>query len=347
MAIIDPWEGNPYDTGRPPSQGLPSLEELMQQGNVQVQREGPTPEQIGQSPGPSTTKHWSSDPSIWSRNINDIPMSSLAAKYQSLRSLYNMAANAPAGTSWGQMEALKSISAPLEKEVRVEEEAERVRETEEKQIRMKGEEQRKGFQMQEELKMQGQREQQAAEQAGVLERLRKTPLSGLLGMTLEQFDALPPEQKEQYRKAVMMQSGGFGKVMENLTTIIQQMPEGPAKENMLNYAMALAESLFTRQNVEDLLNRTVDPKGNLRLRHKRLDVAGASPGIRPGGQPYGPEEEPVGLGPGLIRSFGRETNAPPPGMGEPGVDMGMFTAPSKPVTQNREGLLNALSAIRG
>ena len=345
---IDPWEGNPYDTGRPQNQGLPSIEDLMQQGNVQVQ------------PGGAATDQRDSVNQLleYTGRQPQMPQTSLGGKYTSLRDLFEMGANAPEGTNLEQFAMLQGQTAPIEKQVGLEEETTRGREAEAQQIRMKGEEQRKGIQMQEELKMQGQREQTAAEQAGMLERLRKTPLSGILGMTLEQFDALPPEQKEQYRKAVMMQSGGFGKVMENLMSIIQQMPEGPSKLNMTHYAMALAESLFTRQEIEQLINRTVGPTGDLRIRHKRLDVTGAAPSIRPGGQPYGPEEEPVGLGPGLMRSgrraMGTTTNAPPPGMGEPGVDMGMFTEPtagpwrSRPQSEVPGGnFISPQSAIRG
>jgi len=63
MATINPWEGNPYDTGRPTGQGAPSIEELFQQGNVQV-----SPREAGPDPRATMAAQQLSDYSMRDRS---------------------------------------------------------------------------------------------------------------------------------------------------------------------------------------------------------------------------------------------------------------------------------------
>ena len=325
MAIIDPWDIEDIRSipqGQMP-RGTPTLEELFERGRVQV-----APGEVGPDPRAAAAVQQLSDYAMRDRSGVTYGGAETAPGYapgstffpEQRLSFWDQIAEARnlRGDYPGAEEAMK-MGEPIRKEL----EAGKTREAEQQQLQIRGVEQRKGTQLQEELRMQGEREKQAQEHASALEKIRKTPLSGLLGMTLEQFDALPPAQQEQYRKAVMMQSGGFGKVMESMM-MISQSASPEERENITHYALALAESLFTKQSVEDLISRTVDAKGRIKIRHKRFDISGASPGIRPQGQTYGPEEAPASPFDYIMRfgrRFGTSTEAPPPGMGEPGVEI--------------------------
>ena len=289
MATINPWEGNPYDTGRPTGQGVPSIEELFQQGNVGVNRDE-TPPQQAQSVEDLMASRTLGDQGVTYGGAETRPGYAPGSTYfpEQRLSLWDEIAGARniRGDYAGAEEATK-MGAPIRKEL----EAGKLRESEQQQLRIRGDEARKGMQLEGELRMQGERERQAQEQAGAIERLRKTPLSGLLGMTLEQFEALPPEQQEAYRRAIMMQSGGLGQVMQSIMTMIPQLGKDPQQqENLMHTMLAQAMAIFTRQSVEDLLTRNVDASGNLRVRLKMLDPSGAAMAIKPGGQPYGPQE---------------------------------------------------------
>lgn len=282
MATMDPWDIEDIRSvpqGQMPT-GTPTLEELFQQGNVQV------------SGGQRSTQDEAAEQLQMFQPRARTEVSNLPPSAEESRiGREGHARTMMHATTMGQWDPqyVPIFQKELES-VGKEREAEATRQSEEQQIRMKGEEERKGLQMRGDFEMQKQRESQAAEQQMMLERLRKTPLSGLLGMTLEQFEALPEPQKEQYRRSVMMQSGGFGQFMQSMMTSVQGMPEGPNKENVMHYVLAQAMSIFTRQNIEELVTRTVDEKGNIRIRLKMLDPTGAGMGIKPGGQPYGPQE---------------------------------------------------------
>src|SRR3972149_7841870 len=354
MATINPWEGNPYDTGRPMGQGAPSIEELFQQGNVGVNRDETPPQQAAGMEALAGRRMSQTVP--WEETqAPEVPSGLGADAYRDLTESYLNQILASPSVEPEYAERLgKQVSG-----IQAERQAGKARETEQQKIQMQGVEQRKGIQLQEELQMQGQRERQAQEQAGAIERIRKTPLSGLLGMTLEQFEALPPEQQESYRKAIMMQSGGLGQVMQSIMTMIPQLGKDPQQqENLMHTMLAQARAIFTRQNVEDLLIRTVDASGNLRVRLKMLDPSGAAMAIKPGGQPYGPQEPWQNR---MTRSMGQGMQVEPEaamggtGAGVEGLVDDRFTMEDMfrrqtPLSQPKpkpEVGSNALSAIRG
>jgi len=284
----DPWDIQdiaPVPQKQMPP-GTPTIEDLFQQGNVRVNQDVTPPQQAASMSALANRRLQQSTPWEDTRSeIPEVPSGLGAGAYRDLSETYlNMALSSPSLEPEHAERLQRQVGA-----IQAERQAEATRQSEQQKIQMQGEEQRKAIKLQEEMQMQSQRERQATEQANMLERIRKTPLSGLLGMTLEQFESLPPEQQESYRRALMMQAGGLGQVMQSLMTTFMGMPEGPQKENMLHLALAQAMAVFTRQNVEDLITRTLDERGNLRVRLKMLDPTGPGMAIKPGGQPYGPQ----------------------------------------------------------
>ena len=316
------------DPQMPTAAARPSLEDLFRQGNVQVTPGAVGPEAMRGAGGPAPT--------------------AMEAGYGGLADLYQMGAEAPAGTNIEQLNQLMGIAAPQQQRLDAERVAQQKmemeagapeREAQAKLTQAKGEQPLKLAQIQETGRAQTAVDlaRVQAEHQARLEQLQNTPFTNplFLGKTPKEIAAMSPQQYEAYKGSILGSTKikDFGSFLQALATAKATSP-GIFDDNSVAYLIAREMAHQSGQSIDNYLTQFADPKTGRPAYKLKLDY-----GLTPtaAGARVSPSQEGGIFSRAMQGLSGMVTPTAPPGPGGPPM------AAEVPYKESQPGLSDFLT----